>query len=109
MNVWVLLITERFARLLSFAFLIGLMTYILRSKKFGFRDHVTSDLFITGLSFLALYTFFGIVAKDLLISDTIPLLRDVALLLSGLTFLFLFYAYPNLFLEKHPPKVKKHG
>lgn len=109
MNTWLLVITERFARLLSLAFLIYLMTHILRSKKFSFRDHVTSDLFIIGMSFLAIYTFFGIVAKDFLISGTFSLLRDIALLLGGMVFVFFFYAYPNLFLEKHPPKVKKHG
>lgn len=111
MNTWVLLITERFARLLSLVFLIGTMIYILRLKKSDFRRHLTSDFFIIGLSFLALYTFFDIIVKNLLMSDRLSLLRDIALLLSGMTFVFLFYAYPDFFLEKRPSKgkVKKHG
>lgn len=102
MNTWVLLITENLARILSLIFLISTNVYLLRLKKNNLKDSLTWDVFVIGVSFLIMYIIFDITVENhLLISNTLSLLRDFALMLSGLTFVFIIH---NHLLRK---KVRK--
>lgn len=102
MNTWVLLITENLARILSLIFLISTNVYLLRLKKNNLKDSLVWDVFVIGVSFLIMYIVFDIIVENhLLISNTLSLLRDFTLMLSGLTFVFIIH---NHLLRK---KVRK--
>lgn len=106
MNTWVLLITENLAEILSLIFLISMSIYLLRLKKNNLKDSLTWDVFIISISFLTFYVFLDIAVKNLLISNTLSLLRDFALMLSGIAFVFIFYVCSNLSLDKRPLRKK---
>lgn len=109
MNTWVLLITENLAEILSLTLLISISIYLLRMKKNSLKDTLIWDIFLISISFLMTYIFLDIAVKNLLISDMLSLLRDFALMLGGVSFVFALYVCSNLSLDKRPLKreVKK--
>lgn len=89
MNTWILLITENLARILSLVLLMSINVHFLRLKKDNIKQALTLDTFTIGISFLIIYLTFDVIIKNyLLINNTFPLLRDFALMLSGLIFIF---------------------
>lgn len=58
-------------------------------EKDNIKQALTLDTFTIGISFLIIYLTFDVIIKNyLLINNTFPLLRDFALMLSGLIFIF---------------------
>jgi len=110
MNTWILLITENLAEILSFIFLVSMSIYLLQLKNDNFKDVLTWNVFIMGISFLMIYVFLDITTKNFLISNTLSWLRDFALMLSGIAFAFILCVSSNLSLGQRSlrKKVKKN-